>query len=437
MSMITRQAGLRGLILTFLALAVLLAVPSGRTAALPAPAQPGTPDTLMLKTQSRGGFLEFLFGPSRRPEDRRPGASSRERPRGSTSRSRNRSYTPQAAPKETEVAKNEDARRVVVFGDAFASGLARGLERIYSEASHVAVFNETKPGSGVVRDDYHDWNAELAKYLESGRVDIAVMMIGSNDRQQMRLPEGREPVRSEKWESVYIERVDGLLKQFADKRIPVFWVGLPIMRSQSYGEDMAYLNEIYKARTSRYGAVFVETWDRFADEDGRYNASGPDVIGKIRTLRTDNGIHMTRTGYEKIAYFLDKELQPYLQSNIVNLPALGVSGAGVPAVPKGPVEVEMSLTSPPVPASETELVGANPASAKNTAPPPRDPAAPYKVLVLGQSVEPKTGRADDFSWPRGEASDDAGRTGKAGGGEADGGAASGVAAPPAPQAGGG
>lgn len=380
-------AGVEAGEVTFSALAQPAFVRPPVDKAVPAP-------ELLHKVQRRGplNFFDFLFGPdrARRPRTRVHRPPSRVPQRN----------TPTV--EQLAVPKDPNAQRVYVFGDAFAAGLATGLTAAFAETPTIEVFGRAKPNSGVVRNDYYDWNAALAEILASEKVDIAVVIIGSNDRQAMRLEDGSsEPARSEKWEQIYISRVDALLRQFSEKGIPVYWVGLPIMRSQAYAQDMAYLNEVFLARAQRAGGKFIDTWERFADEEGRYSASGPDVNGKIRTLRADNGINMTGTGNKKLAFFVEQVLGADLQAGgLARLTNLG-PGESLEGL-RGPVEVELSLTSPQTPPENATLAGAAPRREEGEgAIKVENPRPDYKLLVLGESPQPQAGRADDFSWPRG------------------------------------
>lgn len=373
--------------------AAAVAQPAG----FPAPiGKPVVAPDLLRKAQSRRpfGLFEFLFGA---PRARRPRAGVGP-PEDDSLRQEPATLARPAVPKDP------DAQRVYVFGDAFAVGLASGLNAAYAETPTIEIVGRTKADSGLVRDDYYDWNAALADILASERVDVAVVMIGSNDRQPISFEDGsREPVRSEKWEQTYISRVDALLRQFADKGIPLYWIGLPIMRPEAYAQDMAYLNEVYLARVQRAGGKFIDTWERFADEEGRYSAEGPDVSGKPRTLRADNGIHLTGTGNKKLAFFVEQVLNADLGASGLARLTNVAPGAG-PGGLRGPVEIELSLTSPETPPADAVLAGAAPREgAEKPANDPENPRADYRLLVVGESPPPEPGRADDFSWPRGSA----------------------------------
>jgi len=54
------------------------------------------------------------------------------------------------------------------------------------------------------------------------------------------------------------------------------------------------------------GIVYVDVWDGFVDEDGRFAQSGPDFEGQTRRLRAGDGVHFTQAGARKLAHFVER-----------------------------------------------------------------------------------------------------------------------------------
>ena len=46
-----------------------------------------------------------------------------------------------------------------------------------------------------------------------------------------------------------------------------------------------YLNELYRSRAEKAGIIYIDVWDGFVDEGGRYVLQGPDFEGQTRRLR--------------------------------------------------------------------------------------------------------------------------------------------------------
>src|SRR5262249_11541838 len=125
----------------------------------------------------------------------------------------------------------------------------------------------------------------------------------------------------------------------------------------------------------------------------------------IRRLRSPDGVYYTKFGARKIALYVEREVQRFMtnQGVPVALPVPDATPAGANAKSggsqrpsAGPV---VSLT--PAKAAPEELVGASRPS-KQPAPSGTDATA-ARVLVRGEAISAPSGRADDFSWPRGSA----------------------------------
>ena len=70
------------------------------------------------------------------------------------------------------------------------------------------------------------------------------------------------------------------------KGVPVLWVGLPAIRGQKGTSDMLFLDALYRDGAGKAGITYVDIWDGFVDEAGRFLQKGPDFEGQIRQLRT-------------------------------------------------------------------------------------------------------------------------------------------------------
>ncbi len=308
----------------------------------------------------------------------------------------------QRAPAVVAAEKAEDAKRVAVFGDFFADGLQSGLTEAFLESSTVVVDGQNNASSGLVREDHFNWPAFLSGWLADPqkKTDIAVIMIGANDRQALSDAAGEHEPRSDRWRELYAERVDAIIKIFADRKVPLYWVSLPPVASGRLGQDYAYFNELFRERAYRHGIEFVDIWNSFVDEAGNYAAAGPDINGERRQLRAEDGLHFTAAGNRKLAHFVAREIRR----------DFGRDGGLFLALPQGP-----SGPQPFMPSDEQlrtgvgEVValtgaqgGTGTALAGGPEPTPEAPrdSAYRQVILEGETPETELGRADDFSWPR-------------------------------------
>jgi hypothetical protein len=116
-------------------------------------------------------------------------------------------------------------------------------------------------------------------------------------------------VGSDGWREIYGQRVEAFIKKLRQANIAVYWVGLPVMRSPGQSTDAEAMNDLFREKSFINGAKFIDTWNGFTDEGGRYSAYGPDMTGQVKRLRADDGVHFTMRGYLKLAHFVEKELR--------------------------------------------------------------------------------------------------------------------------------
>src|SRR5215510_5918791 len=207
--------------------------------------------------------------------------------------------------------------------------------------------------------------------------------------------------RSERWEAAYIRRIDATIAALKSAGVPVFWVGLPPQRATRATADSTYLNELYRQRAEKAGIVYVDVWEGFVDGSGQFAAQGPDFEGQIRRLRSADGVYFTRPGARKLAHYVEREIQRTLANRTtpVALPTAIEPALAPGARPGGPAQ--RPLVGPVVPLTslatgQNELLGGGPARPTTGS----DPVA-TRVLTKGEAIPAPSGRADDFSWPRG------------------------------------
>ncbi len=212
---------------------------------------------------------------------------------------------------------------------------------------------------------------------------------------QRPVPGGSYEFHTDQWATLYAKRIDDMINALKSKGVPIVWVGLPAIRGTKSTGDMNYLDELYRERAEKAGIVYVDIWDGFVDDQGRYAVQGPDFEGQIRRLRTADGVHFTKAGAVKLASYVDHELRRVMSSHIapVALPA-------PEAAPKSGTVGAHPDVGPVVPLSSEEADSGDLAGAgARTNPALADPLA-AKVLSRGDPLSAPAGRADDFAWPR-------------------------------------
>jgi hypothetical protein len=203
--------------------------------------------------------------------------------------------------------------------------------------------------------------------------------------------------RSEEWEKIYSRRIDDTIAALKSKGVPVIWVGLPSLRGARSSSDAAYLNELYRARAERAGIKYVDVWDGFVDEAGKYSNYGPDYEGQVRRLRSSDGVFFTKAGAIKLARYVEQELSRYMSNRVpVALPS-----GPFEAAPSDSKPTERPLMGPVIPLTGTpkdkDKDSDNLLGVPGSSPTVGDAIA-TKVLANGETIAAPAGRADNFAW---------------------------------------
>jgi uncharacterized protein len=233
------------------------------------------------------------------------------------------------------------AKKILVVGDFLASGTAAGLAATFEQSPGVVVIDAANGSSGLVRDDFYNWPNEVGTLITLQQPSIVVVMIGANDRQQLLVSGKREEVRSPAWLADYRVRVRALANAVTSRNIPLVWVGQVPFKSSSMTADMLALNDIFRETTDneKAGSAYVDVWEGFVDETGKFIERGPDVNGQNVSLRTGQ-VNVTKAGYRKIAFYTERILNKLLGDSISpqigtigedNLPPLSLGLPGVEA----------------------------------------------------------------------------------------------------------
>lgn len=214
-------------------------------------------------------------------------------------------------PEKPKIEKAETATRLAVFGDSMAVDVAKALERFYAEDANISVINQGVGSSGFVRSDFFDWNKTATEQVAANSFDIAVMIVGINDRQTLDSGGQSFKALTPEWNAAYQQRIAAFVSAVRGANKPLIWVGLPPMSKADYSNAMGQISGIQRLAVFGGGAEFVDIYDRFVGEDGKYSSSGPDLNGNRVRMRKDDGIHFSAAGADKLAFYLSQTIKNY------------------------------------------------------------------------------------------------------------------------------
>jgi hypothetical protein len=220
---------------------------------------------------------------------------------------------PQAAlpPAKPPVEKAIGATRVAIFGDSLAADLGKAMERFYAEDPNLSVLNMGVGSSGFVREDFFNWDKTIEEQIAANTFDVAVMIIGINDKQSITQDGNSYKALTDEWNVVYTNRVNAVLAKLRGAKKPVIWIGLPPMEQQSFSAAMSQVTAIQRLASFSGGVEFLDVYERFLDENGKYSAYGPDISGKEVQIRKSDGIHFSAAGSDKLAFYVSQSLKTF------------------------------------------------------------------------------------------------------------------------------
>jgi hypothetical protein len=216
-----------------------------------------------------------------------------------------------AVPEKPKVEKALTATRLAVFGDSMAVDVSKALERLYGEDPNIIIINQGVGSSGFVRPDFFDWPNAAVEQVTANSFDIAVMIVGINDRQTLKLGDQSLKALTPEWSAAYQTRIANFVSAVRGANKPLIWVGLPPMSKGEYSNAMVQISGIQRLAVFGGGAEFVDIYDRFVGEDGKYTSSGPDLNGNRVRMRKDDGIHFSAAGADKVAFYLGQAIKNF------------------------------------------------------------------------------------------------------------------------------
>jgi uncharacterized protein len=256
---------------------------------------------------------------------------------------------------------------------------------------------KAKPeGKAAGKPDDKPADAELSSDDAAGADQPPVIV----PEKHARSPDGVYEFREQRWIELYNKKIEEMIGVLKTKGVPVLWVGLPVVRGPKATADTLFLDSLYRDAAGKAGITYVDVWDGFVDEAGRFLQQGPDFEGQIRRLRSYDGVFFTKAGARKLAHYVEREINRLLAARSAPI-ALPTEPAtpDANALPGQPAPRPLAGPIVPLVASSvgTDQLLGGPGSR-----PVAVDALAARVLVKGEPLSAPAGRADDFAWPRRE-----------------------------------
>ncbi|MGH6816596.1 MAG: SGNH/GDSL hydrolase family protein, partial [Hyphomicrobiaceae bacterium] len=185
-----------------------------------------------------------------------------------------------------------DTYRLLAIGDSLAEGLPGGLIEGFGR-SGLDINSKHRAVQSLTRNEFDADLATLTEAIAREPLHIVVVLLGTYDRGSLRNEAGkRVSIAAEDWKDLYGQRLDRFAKALKKRNVAIYWIGLPVMRRAD--EEAQLKNDIIRSTARDNNIRYIDVHAVTADENGNYNAYGPDIAGKNVLLRTPDGIHLTR-----------------------------------------------------------------------------------------------------------------------------------------------
>ncbi|MBI2717311.1 MAG: DUF459 domain-containing protein [Rhizobiales bacterium] len=312
------------------------------------------------------------------------------------------------------------AFRILVIGDALGGGLGAGLMRLVEGDAGYDVTLRYVEESGIARPEVYDWGETLPRLFDGNSFDAVVVLLGANDRQQIRSGDLRLAFGTADWATAYKAQTDRILDALTAGGAVVYWVSLPPMADPDYEKSMETVLALQKERVEAKGARFVDIRKAFLASDGSYTDQGPDDTGTVRKLRGRDGVSFFKQGNNRLAQLV----LAAIKANAGAAPKSDLPATSEVLPKVQTAAIPRQVTTPPPPEIILPLFGqvaldggeasfrpdslaamgmarAGPVAAgvvalQSMAPPG---SAAEKLFVSGEMAPAPAGRVDDFSLP--------------------------------------
>lgn len=236
--------------------------------------------------------------------------------------------------------------KVLLVGDSMMQGVAPHVARVLQKAN-IASLDLSKQSTGLAYPTYFDWPATVQKAIPESGITVMVVFLGANDTWDIFIGGRAERFGSEKWQSVYAQRIDSMVKFAESQNVRVIWLGAPNMGREKINSGVKILNHLYQSENNDGLARYVSTRELLSggDDTDVYQKHITLDGGKTVTVRTDDGIHFTHTGQEMLSNLILRQFA----LPAVAPPASAVTPAGPSAAP--PAAPQATPAVPPATAS--------------------------------------------------------------------------------------
>ena len=247
--------------------------------------------------------------------------------------------------------------RLWIGGDSLAGSLGPALGTMAGNTGVVQPVFDSRVSSGLTTPGFFDWPAHATQEMARLDPEVVVFIIDTNDSE---IVTSAATSGASDGKARYTELVTQMLDILGgpDSHRYVYWVGGPTIRDSTIDSGVRQLDDVARTVVQHHPhATYVDDYRLFGDSQGHFSFTLPDQSGKPVLVRSDDGIHFTPAGADRLAQpiFQSLDAQCHLQSQAVpGSPKMVIETPGSTQVGSGRGQAPTTrppapLTSPPPP----------------------------------------------------------------------------------------
>ncbi len=195
-------------------------------------------------------------------------------------------------------------KKALFIGDSLMQGVAPWVMRKLQNDYKIKSINLSKHSTGLTVSKFFDWPATLDKTLKNNPdVGSLFVFLGGNDGQSIIDPNTKHYVKfgTERWDEVYTGRINRILDTAKANNVQVLWIAPPEMKKADLNKRTAHLIELYK-KIPNQDAIVLASKEILQSDTAKNGYSDTMLVkGKLKKVRTADGVHFTPTGQKVIA----------------------------------------------------------------------------------------------------------------------------------------
>jgi uncharacterized protein len=252
--------------------------------------------------------------------------------------------------------------RLWIGGDSLAGSLGPSLGTLAGNTGVVQGTFDSRVSSGLADQGFFNWPQHVTQQFPRLDPEVVVFIIGANDG-MVPQPQPTDAGGVPAWRSRYATLVSQMLDVLSFGGRAVYWVGSPTLRDPQLDAGVRQINDVaQQVIRQRRGVTYVDAYQLFSDSQGHYSATLPGANGRTDLVRTDDGVHFTPVGADRLARAIFGLLDSRCRITEQTVPGAAKPVIEVPGATQVPTQGRPSTPTPTRPPATSPPATAPPVS---------------------------------------------------------------------------